>query len=184
MKTSEKIGELAAALANVQSKIVDAKKDKKGYGYNYADLAQVLQILRPLLSSNNLALIQTTNNAEGGIAVTTRLAHTSGQWVEDTFAVPFEKAKGLSAEQSAGSTITYLRRYGAAAIVGLTQDDNDGHKVDPVPVELKTKDYTEEAARLEACENITELAKVWHKLPGDAKAALGDLKNELKKRVG
>jgi hypothetical protein len=50
------------------------------------------------------------------------LAHTSGQWIKDTMALT-PKDQG---PQAMGSCITYGRRYGLAAIVGVYQTDDDG----------------------------------------------------------
>jgi hypothetical protein len=54
--------------------------------------------------------------------VETILAHSSGEWVSSTLAVPLTKADA----QGLGSAITYGRRYALAAIVGVCPADDDG----------------------------------------------------------
>lgn len=128
MNQSEQINELAGALAKVQGEIQDAHKDKSGYGYQYADLGQVLQIARPLMSSHGLSFSQFPTRPEtaGQIALTTILMHTSGQYLSSTAEIPAEAKKGLSAAQCVGSGLSYLRRYALAAVIGITQTDDDG----------------------------------------------------------
>lgn len=123
MKTSEQINELCAALAKAQGKIVGAVKDSSNpfFRSKYADLASCWEACREQLSSNGLAVIQMTECADTGIAVTTRLTHSSGQWVESTMLMHPKD----DTPQAAGSAITYARRYGLAAVVGLAQVDDD-----------------------------------------------------------
>jgi len=126
MKTSDQINEIAAALAKAQATIKDAAKSSQGYGYRYADLATVLQIVRPALTANNIAVLQDTETAVDHISVSTRLVHASGQWIESSpLSLHIEPKKGLSAAQCAGSVVTYARRYSLAALVGLAQEDDD-----------------------------------------------------------
>ena len=139
MRTSEQINEIAAALAKAQATIKDAAKLSQGYGYRYADLATVLQIVRPALTAQGIAVLQDTETLpSASISVTTRLLHVSGQWVESSpLALVIEAKKGLSAAQNAGSVVTYARRYSLAALVGLAQEDDDasaGKEAAPVEV--------------------------------------------------
>lgn len=130
MEKSEQINELAAALAKAQSEIQNVAKGKEGYGYKYADLASVLEIARPALSKNGIALIQSASYADQSVSVTTTLAHQSGQWIGATIAMPVQVGKGMSYAQAIGSVITYARRYLLAAMVGIAQEDNDAAIVD------------------------------------------------------
>lgn len=126
MKTSEQIDHIAAALAKAQADIRDAAKDRQGYGYKYADLATVLQIVRPALTAQGIAVLQDTETLGDAICVATRLVHASGQWIEsEHLSLQVEAKKGLSAAQCAGSVVTYARRYSLAAMVGISQEDDD-----------------------------------------------------------
>lgn len=128
MKTSEQINEIAVALSAFQGEVQDVVKDTKAYGYYFADLAQLLKATRPLLAKHGLALIQLPfNGAEGHVGVTTRVAHASGQWIEESLELPVEAKKGLSQAQCAGSILTYLRRYAAGAVLCIASEaDDDG----------------------------------------------------------
>ena len=141
MKTSEQINEISAALAKAQFSITDAAKDKAGYGYKYADLATILQIARPILSTHNIAILQDTETLPDAVSVSTRLVHSSGQWIESSpLSMLVELKKGLSHAQCVGSVVTYARRYSLAALVGIAQEDDDA---------AKDKDSAEAAERVQ-----------------------------------
>jgi hypothetical protein len=132
MMQSETIGALSLALAKSQGELEDAGKTKQAHGYKYAELGTVLGLVRPVLSRHGLAVIQTVSRSENEIAVTTMLCHESGEWVRDTARAPLVIPVGRSGQQTLtdiqamGSITTYLRRYSLAAIVGITQIDDDG----------------------------------------------------------
>lgn len=129
MERSESIAAIAAALATAQGAMEGAKKDSKNPFFNssYADLASVWDACRKELSANGIAVIQTPKSScgENGTVVTvgTLLAHSSGEWVyEELSAAPTKDDP-----QGIGSCITYLRRYGLSAFVGVAPEDDDGN---------------------------------------------------------
>lgn len=121
------INELAAALAKAQGQMGGALKSSENpfFKSSYADLASVWDACREPLSNNGLSVIQIPGRLVGekGVAVIveTVLAHTSGQWISCKLAAT-SKDPG---PQALGSVITYLRRYGLAAMVGVAQVDDD-----------------------------------------------------------
>jgi hypothetical protein len=56
------------------------------------------------------------------VTITTRLAH-AGQWIESDLTLPVPKKTA----QAFGSAITYGRRYGLMAALGIPADDDDGN---------------------------------------------------------
>ena len=126
MKTSPKTGELAAALAKAQGALRNAPKDaiNPHFRSSYASLASILDTIRGPLAANGLAQGQTAQQGENGrIVMVTRLMH-GDQWIEGTVeAMPKDESP-----QAGGSCITYLRRYGLAALIGIAAgDDDDGN---------------------------------------------------------
>lgn len=125
MKTSESIKEIAAALVKAQDDIRFAVKDSTNphFKSRYADLGSVIVAIKESLNNFGIAFIQTpTESQNGTLALTTRLIHSSGEWIEDTATCPLQK----NDPQGYGSALTYLRRYTLASITGLYQDDDDG----------------------------------------------------------
>lgn len=147
MKSSEQMNEIATALAKAQAEMSNPVKDrtawvysertKSEYTYNYADLACVLDAVRPALSKHGIALIQTPEVGEPQIhehgekiwrtarlVITTRLMHGSGQWIESQLDLEINPDDRV---QSMGSSISYLRRYALQSIVGISaEEDDDG----------------------------------------------------------
>lgn len=125
IRTSEQIGEIAAALAKAQGDVENVAKDKENphYKSRYATLAGALDEVRPKFAKHGLAILQMPVNGEGAnIGVVSRLTHSSGQWIESALYVAPTKFDA----QGAGSAITYLRRYSLMAIAGIAPDDDDG----------------------------------------------------------
>ena len=131
MKTSENIADLAQALCKFQAEIVDAHKGAQGHNYKYADLGTILQLVRPIMAEHGLSVVQFPCGDALTAGLTTRLMHNSGEWVEDTMHMGVTASRGMSEAQAAGSVITYMRRYSIAAVLGITQTDDDAAVKEP-----------------------------------------------------
>lgn len=125
MMKSETIGKLAEALAKAQGLMKGAVKDSLNpfFKQKYADLAAVWEACKEPLSANGLAVVQTTDTSpEGaGVVIETMLLHASGEWISGRLLLTPVK----NDPQGMGSAITYGRRYGLAAIVGVSPEDDD-----------------------------------------------------------
>lgn len=125
MKTSESVTKISAALLKAQRAITFAAKDATNphFKNKYADLPAVIDAIKPALNEAGIMFMQTPSPSDSGsLALTTRLLHESGEWMEDTATVPLPK----NDPQGYGSAMTYARRYSLAAMTGLYQDDDDG----------------------------------------------------------
>jgi hypothetical protein len=102
-----------------------ATEGKTGPGtvkYSYATLAEVWSSCRKPLADNALCVIQQVEQHNpGSITVNTILGHSSGQSISSELSMP---VIGGTA-QSVGSAISYARRYGLMALVGIATDDDD-----------------------------------------------------------
>ena len=121
---SDTIKELATALAKAQAVLVGAVKDSINphFKNRYADLASCWDACRKALTSNGIAVVQMPEKDERGYYVETLLTHSSGEWIASKCYISLSKddAQGL------GSAITYARRYGLSAMVGICPEDDDG----------------------------------------------------------
>ena len=129
MQTSPTIRKLAEALAAAQGAMKGAVKDANNpfFKSKYADLASCWEACRGPLASHGLSVIQGVSAEGAKITVTTLLAHSSGEWVQDAITL---EAKDDS-PQSIGSAATYGRRYGLSAAVGIAPEDDDGNASQP-----------------------------------------------------
>ena len=125
MQKSEQINELATALSKAQGKIKGAMKDSANpfFKSKYADLASVWEAFRQPFTENGLSLVQLPSTKDNQVTLESVLLHSSGQWISETMSA---QPKDMS-PQSVGSTITYLRRYGAQSIAGVCPEDDDGN---------------------------------------------------------
>jgi hypothetical protein len=124
MKTSETINEIAAAMCKAQGAMRPALKDATNPAYRskYADLTAVWDACREPLTKNGITVWQDVTCELGGVSVTTRLVHTSGQWVEfGPLTVPLAKPDA----HGVGSATSYGKRYGLSAAIGVVSDDDD-----------------------------------------------------------
>lgn len=123
MQKSESITALTKALIQVQSALKPAVMNCKNphFKSKYADLNSIWDSCREVLTKNGLAVIQTNSPAENAVIVETTLAHESGEWICSELMMPLDKHNA----QGVGSALTYGRRYGLAAIVGIVADEDD-----------------------------------------------------------
>lgn len=125
MNKSDEIKDLADALAKAQGEIENASKSSVNphFKSKYADLAEVLNTVRPVFSAHGLSVTQMPSFADSVCSVETLLMHSSGQWISSTASATVSKNDA----QGVGSCITYLRRYSLAAVAGIAQEDDDAN---------------------------------------------------------
>lgn len=130
---SDQLNELAEALSKAQFAIQNVSKDKQAFGYKYADLASCLDAIKKPLADNFLSISQIFSYDEGRKPILiTMLLHKSGQWLKSFFPIEPVAVKGSNDLQQLGAGISYVRRYALAAIIGLSQEDNDARKIKEV----------------------------------------------------
>jgi hypothetical protein len=122
---------IATALARVQALLssvgkdreVDVKSEKGKYSFKYATLAAIWDVIRAPCAEHGLAIVQfpSVNVAAGLVTVETRLMHVSGEWLSSVCELPIVRKD----PQGIGSIITYARRYGLSAMLGVVSADED-----------------------------------------------------------
>lgn len=127
MLISDSIKEIAPALAKASATIRGAAKDGKNkhFGSTYSTLASAIEACREPLAENGLFIVQDQDGIteHNTIRLKTRVFHSSGEWIET---VCETKPKSFT-PQDIGSAITYVRRYGLMAVVGIAPEDDDGN---------------------------------------------------------
>jgi ERF superfamily len=151
-QSSSSIGSLAAALAKAQIELVNPEKsmvatirtDGTGRGeqiFRYAPLSSGLDIVRKTLGKHEIATVQATSidHKTGIINVTTRLCHSSGEWLASDW--PVCPLDDMASPKRTGAALTYARRYALFALVGIAgEDDLDAPDLNaPEPAESDAK---------------------------------------------
>jgi hypothetical protein len=124
MKTSDSLKDFMPAFIKAQNEFTHPSKNKKGYGYKYADLPSILDMARPILSKYGLCYIQSTNVVDDAMVVETRIYHSSGEYIGDSIKLLIDQGK-MSSMQQLGSSITYARRYSLQNLLGIVGDEDD-----------------------------------------------------------
>jgi len=108
------------AISNFQQEVPVIHKGSTGYGYSYADLPAIYEVINPRLKKHGLGFTQPIN----GNNVKTIVFHVdSGETVESETAIPQGVSLAKMNEfQVLGSAISYLRRYALSSILGLVTD--------------------------------------------------------------
>lgn len=124
MTQSDNLDKIAPALVAAQGEMGNAAKNAKNphFKSQYADLAEIVNTVRPVLTRHGLSVVQSPSFADGVVTLRTMILHSSGQWIATTCAAVPVKTD----PQGVGSAITYLRRYSLAAACGIAQEDDDG----------------------------------------------------------
>jgi hypothetical protein len=115
---------LIKSLSEFQNEVPIIHKGTQGYGYTYADLPAIFEVIMPLLKKHGLTFTQCLQ----GDQIETVLFHIeSGESLKSLANLPQGvELKGMNAFQVAGSSITYFRRYAISSMLGLITDvDND-----------------------------------------------------------
>jgi hypothetical protein len=76
------------------------------------------------LTSNGIAVVQMPEKDMIGYYVETLLTHSSGEWIASKCYIHLQKDD----PQGLGSAITYARRYGLSAMVGICPEDDDAEE--------------------------------------------------------
>lgn len=184
MQKSDSIKELATALSKAQGQMEGAKKDSQNpfFKSKYADLAAIVEAAKKPLSDNGLSYAQIPDECDNGVLVETILMHTSGEWISGKLKMPVSKQDA----QGVGSAITYARRYGLQAMLGIPAEDDDGNaataaapKQTPkvvVPIEVQNQVHEDSLRYLEQGDE-NGLRETWAGFGADEKVVLWTLFN-------
>jgi hypothetical protein len=113
----------ALAALNVETVKKDQQANiKENFSYKYADINQILAMLKPILAAQDLVVSQPIAFVDGHMMVSTTLICTrTGQSVN----FPGPACPTKADPQALGGAITYFRRYGLVSLFSLEAADDD-----------------------------------------------------------
>ena len=117
---------ISEAMAKAFAQIEGAVKGKTNPAFRskYADLAAVVDAIKPALAEHGLFFRQITHPADHGVCIETVIHHASGESLAcGPLFVPASKQDA----QGFGSAMTYARRYSLMAAFGVPAEDDDGN---------------------------------------------------------
>ena len=156
---------ITEALAAAQASMGKALKQSNNphFRSKYADLGNVMDACMPALNANGIAVIQSVGRDENGTFLRTILRHAgSGEWMEDG-GMPLIVNKNDM--QGLGSAITYARRYGLMAMVGIAPEDDDGNaaaaaapkKAEKPPVDEEMAWFKEHLPKMSSADHLNSV---------------------------
>lgn len=151
------------ALAAFQQECPTIHKGTQGYGYSYADLPTIFEVINPLLKKNGLGFTQLIE----GQTIKTMLFHQeTGETIESNTEIPQNVSlKGMNDYQVLGSAITYIRRYALSAMLGIVTDkDTDASGEQQKKQQPKQKSDFKEGGFQKALEAVTNGAQTAQKI--------------------
>lgn len=92
------------------------------YTFNYADLSDILNTVRPILSQHGIAIVQPVYQVGDYIMIQTWLIHTSGERLESG-EMPAAPLNAKLSQQKIGGAITYARRMQLAPMIGIVAEE-------------------------------------------------------------
>lgn len=120
----------ADAMAAFKSESITIAKDKgvshKGGSYRHATLGNVVNVVAEALGRHGLFHTWSTQQTNGFIHVTCKLAHRQGHSESVVMSGAPDDSGSKNSIQQFGSTVTYLQRYTLMAITGVAAMDQDG----------------------------------------------------------
>ena len=159
MNMSPEQSKFSPAFFQAQCEMSGAKKNAKNpfFKSDYADLKSVMDAIREPFANNGLYFVQAAESNGQMIAITTRIVHTSGEWIEAITELPPIK----NDVHGWISAFTYGKRLGLQSLAGLPSIDDDGnlavkHATPPKAVVINKK----EAAELDQLISDTSADKV------------------------
>jgi hypothetical protein len=174
MNKSETIGKLAEALAKAQAEMKNPHFDAVNphFRSKFASLAAVRDAVIPVFSKHGLSVSQWPIGADGHAGCKTILAHSSGEYLHESFIIPVDKQNA----HGYASAVTYTKRISLqsiAAVVGDEDDDANGAVATP-----KARDQNDLAKTIVAA-NVKPNADAGNDLDAAQKRKCDELANEI-----
>lgn len=157
MTDEPKTATLYKALAAAQKDFPPIDKSQTGdagsYTYKYADLANILAAVRPVLAKHGLSVTQPIR----GEYLHTVLAHESGETIESQVRIG-DPGK----PQQYGSLLTYVRRYALIALLGVAaEEDTEARGVEAPVASAPTSQLARDIGPPSESE-VSEGASLWN----------------------
>lgn len=131
--------ELLKSLSDFQAECPPFVKNIQGYGYTYTGLPELVQTVYPLLKKHGLVLVQKNAFTDDKVGVESTVYHIeTGESLTSSLLMPIAELKGMNVYQSAGSAITYIRRYDMSTLLGLQSEKDTDATSGKQPTKKKT----------------------------------------------
>jgi hypothetical protein len=142
--------------------------------YRFALWEDIQAAIKPVLQKHGFALTFRTAAAENVITVTGILSHKAGHREETSIPLPADPSGNKNAVQAVASSVSYGKRYTAAALLNLTSHGEDD---DAFAAGADDFDITAWRDSIRDAVDMTELQKIAADLKGRAGIPAPALRN-------
>jgi hypothetical protein len=121
-----------AAFAKMQGELPVIVREAEGHNCKYETLESLLKSVRPILINNGFAMSWATepdpDDKGRDVVMKCTLAHIGGHYISSSGSLAPDDSGSKNPAQAAGSSRTYLQRYLAKGLLGITvANDDDGN---------------------------------------------------------
>lgn len=173
----------AFAVAQSEFGVIRQNAENDHFGYRYADLTEIVRIVRPILNRHGIALSwdSAAVSNSGTVSVGVSLYHSEGGVLRFMpISVPYDSGKGRNTAQAVGSALTYAKRYAISAALGLSTDEDDDGNAAGAPLQAdppKASGFVLSDAEKTRIAQIAALGseaygKAWKALPEEERRAI------------
>ena len=185
---------------------------RDGQHRKYAGLENIIEKVRPILNKHGISLLQPGRIEDGQYVCRTILLHTSGETIEAEWPVQGAKDTKLHPDQCLGLGLSFARRYSLPSLLGIGTGEQD-LDASELPKKEEQRQAQQQQGQQEPPEKEEPTMREWFdgqighyrsalgadfdaevkrrgvhdldaiKTPGDAKALIAGLKNEVDKRA-
>lgn len=151
------MSDILTRIAAVQQTVGAAKRSTEGYGYKYATLNDIWQLVKQAMADNGLGwtaagaseivgaetdMPTVYNTLTVAVYETDHNGTNLMEMVKNGEALSSSYTYPATAAQQVGSFETYYRRYGLIHLLGLTTiADDDGKSSSPLPAPSLTEEF-------------------------------------------
>lgn len=155
-----------------KDKTVSYQTDKGWTTYTHSSLGYALTKVNPALSESGLSLSFKTGQENGQTIITAILTHELGHSEKTALGASPDSSGGKNGIQSIASTVTYLKRHTAFALLGLEGiEDTDGNtaETDSTGNEVAAHARQEEKPAMYPTEKFDANIKKWRQVITEGK---------------
>lgn len=116
--------EMPSVLSKDKKVGFDSKDKTQRVKYSHTTLGHAITEITPHLAAHGFSLTWSADNTNPNqIKTTCRISHCDGHYEEMTLAASPDNSGNKNSIQAIGSTVTYLQRYSALALLGIATED-------------------------------------------------------------
>lgn len=124
------------ALVYIQANL-KAPKDQKSNRYNYRNIEDVNEAVKPLAASKGCAVVYGDEFKDGLCVSTCTLMCEDGSISAQGVAMVNSKPQHMSIEQSSGAASSYARKYAAQGLFAIDSSENDPDRANETQQETR-----------------------------------------------